>query len=128
MKKILLFTSALAILLSSCSEKYETLEDLHQTPEQLKQQVQNGQAYLIDVRTPEEYKSSHLKNAVNVNFKSPDFKEQISKLDKTKPVYLYCQKGGRAKKATDSLKAYGFSDSHSVGGLEQLKKQGLTAE
>lgn len=128
MKKIIFLTSALVVLLSSCSEKYETLEELHQTPDQLNQQVQSGQAYLIDVRTPEEFKSGHLKNAVNVDLKSPDFKDQISKLDKSKPVYLYCKKGGRSKKASDSLTTYGFSHSHSIGGLEALQDQGLVVE
>ncbi len=34
---------------------------------------------LIDVRTPEEFASGHLQNAVNINFYSSDFKEQLEK-------------------------------------------------
>lgn len=90
--------------------------------------IQKGKAYLVDVRTPEEFAGGHLQHATNINYNSPDFKSQISKLDKSKPVYLYCRSGNRSGKAADSLKALGFTTFYNIGGFEQLKKEGFPAD
>ena len=63
---------------------------------------------LIDVRTPKEYKSGHIENAVNIHLYDQDFKERINKLDKNKTVYVYCKAGGRSAEAVESLKINGF--------------------
>jgi phage shock protein E len=90
--------------------------------------IQSGKAYLVDVRTPEEFAGGHLKHATNINYNSPDFKSQIARLDKKKPVYLYCRSGNRSGKAADSLKAFGFSTFYNIGGFEQLKSEGFPAD
>jgi phage shock protein E len=95
----------------------------------LVKQVRKEKAYLVDVRTPEEYGSGHLKYSQNINFKSDDFKKQVSKLDKNKTVYLYCRTGNRSGKAADTLRALGFKTAYNIGGFEALKSTGLqTAE
>jgi rhodanese-related sulfurtransferase len=71
---------------------------------------------LVDVRTPDEYKNGHIKNAKNIDYKSPSFKNEISKLDKTKPVYLYCQAGGRSAKASLILSELGFVEVYDLSG------------
>jgi len=63
---------------------------------------------LIDVRTPDEYNAGAIGNATNINFFDADFKQQIEKLDKTKPVMIYCQSGGRSGKALKQLNEMGF--------------------
>ena len=52
-------------------------------------------AQLVDVRTPEEYGSGHLKNAININIRDNSFEQQAAKLDKSKPVMVYCKAGSR---------------------------------
>jgi phage shock protein E len=94
----------------------------------IEQQVRSGEAYLIDVRTVEEYQSGHLKHTRNIDYKSPGFGAAISKLNKAKPVYLYCRSGNRSGKALDTLKAKGFKNYYNLGGLEQLKKEGFAVE
>lgn len=89
--------------------------------------IRAGKAYLIDVRTPEEFSAGHLQHAANINYNSPDFKAQISKLDKSKPVYLYCRSGNRSGKAADTLKTLGFRTFYNIGGFEQLKSEGFPA-
>ncbi|MDB5273995.1 MAG: hypothetical protein JWO58_2362 [Chitinophagaceae bacterium] len=128
MKKIIFLFSILMTLTVACSKEEKTLKDIKETPEQLTQQFEDGQAYLVDVRTPKEYKEGHLKYSTNIDFKSPDFKSEISKLDKSKPVYLYCKSGNRSKKATDTLQTLGFANAHSIGGFKALNKAGLPAE
>lgn len=90
--------------------------------------IKAGKAYLVDVRTPEEFNSGHLQYATNINFNSPEFKTEIGKLDKGKPVYLYCRSGNRSGKAADTLKTLGFHAFYNIGGFEQLKADGFPAD
>lgn len=90
--------------------------------------IKAGKAYLVDVRTPEEFDGGHLQYSKNINFNSPDFKAEVAKLDKSKPVYLYCRSGNRSGKAADTLKALGFHSYYNIGGFEQLKTDGFPAE
>jgi len=73
-----------------------------------KMKEQNVQ--LIDVRTPEEFQEGHLENAQNMNVMGADFEAQVANLDKTKPVLVYCKSGGRSAKASEQLKALGFTN------------------
>lgn len=80
---------------------------------------------LIDVRTPEEYKAGHLANARLINFHSADFTEQLSTLDKNKPVLVYCAVGGRSGKAADKLNKLGFQEVYDLdGGFNAWKASG----
>ncbi len=87
-------------------------------------EVEEGEAYLIDVRSPEEYNEKHLKNAQNINVRSADFSDKIAKLDKDKKVYLYCRSGNRSGQATDSLITLGFNSSYNIGGLDSIANSG----
>ena len=66
------------------------------------------------MRTPEEYREKHIAGAVNMNFNSNNFTEQINSLDKSKPVYFYCLAGGRSKKAAELAVAEGFSGVYNL--------------
>jgi len=91
-------------------------------------EVEQGKAYLVDVRTPEEYNEKHLKNAQNINIRSTDFAEKIAKLDKNKKVYLYCRSGNRSGQATDSLITLGYNSSYNIGGLDSIASKGFPVE
>lgn len=83
-------------------------------------------AILLDVRTPEEFVKGHLQNAIAINFFDPDFKEKVGKLDKTKPVYVYCAAGGRSAKALKVLQESGFKRAYNMlGGLNSWQAAGL---
>ena len=71
---------------------------------------------LVDVRTPEEYQEGHLKNALNYNINGSDFDNQLSKLDKTKPVMVYCLAGGRSAEAADIMEKKGFTEVYNMQG------------
>ena len=104
------------------------LSDTHKSPETIIQEVKAGKAYLVDVRTPEEYGEGHLSHSKNIDFRSTDFKTQISKLDRSKPVYLYCRSGNRSGKAADTLQTLDFKAAYNIGGFADLKTAGLPAE
>src|ERR1035437_743514 len=67
-------------------------------------------AQLVDVRTPDEFVTGHLKDAKNIDFWAKDFDKQIMKLDKTKPTFVYCLAGTRSIKARDLMKINGFQN------------------
>ena len=91
-------------------------------------EIAQGKAYLVDVRTPEEFDKQHLKYAQNINIRSTDFGEQIKKLSKDKKVYLYCHSGNRSAHATDSLVSLGYRNSYNIGGIDSLLKRGFQAQ
>ncbi len=75
---------------------------------------------LVDVRTPQEFKAGAIQDAVNLNFYDKDFKQQLDKLDKSKPVMVYCKSGGRSGKTLDMLKGMGFTEAYDlIGGYTQ---------
>ena len=78
-------------------------------PSRYKKEIRKNRVQLIDVRTPEEFTAGHIKGAKNIDFFSEDFSEAFEKLDKDKPVYIYCRSGNRSAKAAEKLSNMGFS-------------------
>jgi thioredoxin len=82
---------------------------------------------LVDVRTPDEFNSKHLQNAVNINFNDSNFESEITKLDKSKPTYIYCLSGGRSGAALSQMKALGFKEVYNMkGGMMKWNALGLS--
>jgi thioredoxin len=80
---------------------------------------------LIDVRTPQEYEKYRIAGAKNIDLKSPDFRKEIEKLDKTKPVLIYCLSGVRSKSAADICQKAGFKVIYELeGGINAWSKAG----
>ncbi|MBC7554150.1 MAG: thioredoxin [Taibaiella sp.] len=89
----------------------------------------NAQTQLIDVRTPEEFAGGHLKNALNFNYNATDFEEQLTKLDKNKPVLVYCQSGGRSSRAANKMLEMGFINVYNMdGGIMKWNNASLPIE
>ncbi len=76
--------------------------------------TQNPQ--IIDVRTPEEFMEGHIDDATNVNWLGDHFVSDAEKLDKTKPIFVYCKSGARSKKATEKLEELGFKNIYELEG------------
>ncbi|MFZ9980912.1 MAG: rhodanese-like domain-containing protein [Cyclobacteriaceae bacterium] len=85
----------------------------------------NPSAVILDVRTPEEFSEDHLAGAINMDVNSPDFEKLSAKLDKKKPVYVYCLGGVRSKKAAGILKRNGYQAVSMSGGIKAWKSAGL---
>ena len=81
---------------------------------------------LLDVRTPEEIVHGKIPGALNMDFYEEDFKKQLKKVDKTKPVYLYCASGGRSADAGEMLIEMGYTQVYNLeGGFRAWKAAGL---
>lgn len=125
MKFYLTVLSIIGLALTSCkgqTQKYTTIPALA-FAEKLKTLPQ---AQLIDVRTPEEYASQHIEHAQNVDWNGSDFDAKALKLDKSKPVFVYCTVGGRSKKASEKLQELGFKEIYNLdGGIMKWNAAGL---
>lgn len=122
MKKAI-YLLLITIAFISCQQQQEGVETV--SPEQFSQKINSESGQLIDVRTPEEYKNGHIKNAVNINLHDQDFAERIDKLDKSKAVYVYCKAGRRSSDAVDILKTNGFKNIIELnGGTDAWKEAG----
>jgi rhodanese-related sulfurtransferase len=88
--------------------------------------LKKGEGQLLDVRTPEEWALGSIKGASKINFFEVNFSEQLNKLDKTKPVYVYCKSGGRSGKAAKQLEKKDFTVYNLIGGISAWKAAGKT--
>jgi thioredoxin 1 len=78
---------------------------------------------VLDVRTSDEYNQGHLENAVMIDYYKPDFKQRLAKLDKAKPVFVYCAAGARSEGAAQALVDLGFKQVYDLqGGMNAWKK------
>ncbi len=105
------------ISFSACKDSHADGEIKVITPREVQEAVyDNNPHQLVDVRTAEEYGEGHLKKAQNICVTDSDFKENIAKLDKDQPVYLYCRSGKRSAKAAEILKEMGFKEIYDMEG------------
>ncbi|ESU22257.1 Thioredoxin family protein [Flavobacterium enshiense DK69] len=115
MKAIKILTIlTIALFFSNCS-KGQNAETISVTDFESKlNAVENAQ--LLDVRTVGEYTEGHLDKAKNIDWNGNSFESEVQKLDKSKPVFVYCLVGGRSKKAADKLKDMGFTTVYNMDG------------
>lgn len=73
-----------------------------------------GECQVIDVREFSEFNSERIADAQLMPLS--DFEKHADEIDHTKPVYLMCRSGTRAKQAAEKLLKKGFTDIHVVEG------------
>lgn len=84
---------------------------------------------ILDVRTPKEYESQHLDSAANADWNSPNFITDVTKYDKSKPVFVYCLSGGRSHQAALKLQELGFTSVYEMqGGILKWNAAGLSTK
>ena len=72
---------------------------------------------ILDVRTPDEFFSGHIKNALQADWNDKkEFERRIAFVDKAKPVYVYCLAGGRSAAAAEKLRKMGYSNVYELAG------------
>ncbi|MEO1496247.1 MAG: rhodanese-like domain-containing protein [Planctomycetota bacterium] len=93
------------------------------TPAELRQALADPDCVLIDVRTPAEYQTLHVRGAKNVPL---DRLDAAAYADHTGPLYVICQKGGRGHQACELLVAAGVAAPVNVtGGTIACEAAGL---
>jgi rhodanese-related sulfurtransferase len=72
----------------------------------LKKILQTKETMLIDVREPSEFRSGHIPNAINMPLRS--LTQNLGKVDKDRPVVLYCSSGYRTAMGVMALQMLGY--------------------
>jgi rhodanese-related sulfurtransferase len=73
-----------------------------------------GECQVIDVREFSEFNSERIADAQLMPLSN--FEKHADEIDHSKPVYLMCRSGNRAKNAAEKLAAKGFTDIHVIEG------------
>ena len=109
-KKILccLLIITMGLLLVGCSEEKEMSS--------LDKILKEDNYIIVDVRTKEEYDTSHVKDSVNIPYDEID--ENVE-LDKDKTILVYCKSGGRSSIAYNTLKDLGY-DVMDLGAFDSI--------
>ena len=81
----------------------------------------DDKAFIIDVRTEEEYEESHIPNSTLIDIKDPkSFIEEIENLDKDLNYYVYCHSGVRSVQACQIMKTFGINNVYNLlGGISE---------
>ena len=73
---------------------------------------------IIDVRTPEEYAGGHIEKAINMDYYSETFADELDQLDKEKTYLIYCRTDQRSGEALDMMAELGFREVYNMlGGI-----------
>ena len=100
----------------------------HLEPKDWNKLIKNKDTHIIDTRKPFEYKVGTFKKSVNPNVTNfRDFPKYLNKLNKNKPVAMFCTGGIRCEKTSVYLKKKGFKNIYQLNGgilnyLNKIKK------
>ncbi len=106
----------------------QIIEDI--TPQEAYTSIQENQDnpdfVIIDVRTPEEFAEEHIENAINIDFYSETFPDELNIFDKNKIYLIYCRSGRRSASALDIMEELNFREAYNMtGGIIQWQAEGF---
>ncbi len=120
MKKIMLCLLGTLGLTNACSQQSFENVDVKTFAEL----IENQDVIILDVRTADEFNQGHLENAINIDFKQPDFMEKVkSTLPTDKTIAVYCRSGRRSAAAAQMMAAEKYKLVNLQGGILAWKEQ-----
>lgn len=125
---VLTVSLVIAVALTGGCVQVQIIEDI--TTQEAFTLIQNNQNnpdfVIIDVRTPNEFAEGHIENAINVDFRSETFRDELNKLERNKTYLVYCRIGGRSGSALEIMKELNFREAYNMlGGINVWKSEGL---
>ena len=79
------------------------------------QENQNNPDFVIlDVRTAEEVADGHIEEAINIDFYSETFRDEVNRLDKNRTYLIYCRSGRRSGNALDIMAELNFREVYNI--------------
>ncbi|AKB35275.1 hypothetical protein MSSAC_0685 [Methanosarcina siciliae C2J] len=93
--------------------------------EEAREMIEKDDVFILDVRTPAEFNSSHIEGATLIPVTnsggsnlSPDqlLEARINEVPKDKKILVYCRTGHRSVTASKILVAAGYSDAYNMEG------------
>jgi len=120
MRVKVLFTIGIASMFLACNSN---AQQVNLSVDEFQKAIEQSNIQLLDVRTPGEYQSGHLKGALLADWTNPnEFQTRAKALDKSKPVYTYCLSGGRSGAASEWLRQNGYTAYNLSGGMSAWKR------
>lgn len=96
------------------------------TPDMLEKRLEEG-PIVVDVRTPREYESGHIKGAISHPLGQE--RELREKWPADADIVLICKTGHRSQAAASTLLSFGYNRvAHLQGGMDSWKKAGKPLE
>lgn len=77
---------------------------------------------LVDVRTPAEFATGFLDDAINIEYQDIDQLAHRPGVSKQDDITLYCRSGRRSAIALDTLKSLGFENVRDIGSFESAQE------
>ena len=99
---ILLNLILIGFILPSCSaQQYGTSTALSakEASTLIEKHKDDPNFIILDIRTPGEYHSGHIKDSIMIDYYSKSFGDQISRLDRSKSYLVYCRSGNRSARS-----------------------------
>ena len=86
---------------------------------EFKTKIASQKYILVDVRTESEFDDGHIKGAINIDYFSDNFSDEISDLGLETPVLVYCKSGNRSGKAMKIMNDLRFKEvKNLIGGYK----------
>ncbi len=112
--RTLFLVTFLFFLYTDTAKAQEKINEIDAT--QLSVLMAEQSVVILDARTEQEYNGGHIPGAININYYDENAAEKMLELNKDTAVYVYCQAGGRARKACDFLMTSGFKKVYHLSG------------
>ena len=113
-KRIIAMAMLSIMALTGCSSGNGSSVNLGVAEFQAK--TQESEVVILDVRTRGEFNEGHIANAINIDFESDTFLNEISKLDKSKTYAVYCRSGNRSSQAVSKMTNEEFVSLYNLNG------------
>ncbi len=108
---------------------YQSLKDINVNDAYAMIQTRTGDPdfVILDVRTPEEFDTEHIESAVNIDFYSENFRDELDTLDKEKVYLIYCRTDRRTGESLSMMRELGFTEVYNMdGGINSWKAEGFS--
>lgn len=73
-------------------------------------------AFILDVRTPEEYAAGHIPNSTLIPYTDVSSRAAELPADKSTPIFVYCRSGNRSAIASETLVELGYTNVVNMDG------------
>lgn len=119
--KFILILCIMIFSFTSCSPsktKRENASGYHKiNAKQAKDMMDKKKVIVVDVRTAEEYKQGHIKEAINIPNESILSQQPEQLADKNAVLLVYCRTGVRSRDASEKLTGMGYKNVFDFGGI-----------
>ncbi len=107
------------LLLAGCSKNKQQEAGYRQLNmnEAILMMVEKADYIILDVRTPEEFASGHIPEAINIPNEEIGTVPIPELTDKEQLILVYCRSGNRSKQASEKLVALGYTNIVEFGGI-----------